>query len=1275
MELSDGPFVPGYPIEELNILIDRFRIPPKEIEEMLPQQAAGAMSAAAALDDVRRRDNASDSATALPSARKADPRAGVFLGVSLDLNTTNFHLRWWTKDRAAELADSAGPPLSADRTMGALASCAASRIAKVFQFGGPSFTVCSEGTSSGRALELAVRALRMGELDRAVVGGVDFNCDPRAVAAADSLHRFSSHGVATPLATNAKGAVPGEGSAAVVLKRLADAERDGDRVYAVIRGIGSSVGGTASGSAPDSAAYASSFLRALSDASIPAAGFDYLELASSGHADADAPESDALLAILATAKRSFPLSVGAVSSQIGQTGAAAFLAGFVKTCLAIYHEILPPAPIPTAMARLDFSAANRIQFTTAPQYWLTERPNVRRAAVAGMSVDGTVVHAVLEEHEKNRPQPVEVRSRPNVERRQPLGTRPEAVFAVEYEQFDEWNRKAAELDELAATNAGIERLARQWLARHRPDSKKRRAVAFVARDAEDLRKLIRSAQTSLTNNPDAVIPEPLRYDPQAFDRDRIFHSPRPLGRLGKLAFVFPGSGNQYSGMGRTISTQWPELLRRQQAENEMLRGQYAPERFWSDEIPADTQAKQFLFGQVAFGTLTSDLLQVLGVKPDAMIGLSLGESAGLFGTRVWRARDEMLRRVRESTLFGPDLGPPYHAAQQHFHYTSHGPVDWVVGIVSSDPDDIRSKMRPKLRAFLLIVNTPNECVIGGFREDVQELVTLLGVPFIGLSGVTLAHCEAGKPVERSYRELHRLPTVPVSGLKVYSGAWGRSYVATDANAADSITAGLIHTLDFPAVIEAAYRDGVRMFVETGPGASCTRMIDTILGNRPHLARAMTAPRQDELSLILRVVANLVAERTAVDLGGLYGRETAVPAHLDLTPSNRPTVALPVGLVGAAIPVVMPSADGDSSIFRTVKPAEIAALETFGRTPEAWHAFDASERNDVQASADLPPVDYDESIIKTTPRPKSSKSSPSTTVESRPVDTVNSSDLAAAKADEVYLPEVTTPSEDLPPVVAAISEPSIPEQIDPETIPDQPVATGPTADDLDFVDTVAQPIPAEIPVQKTKPSSVRHYDPQWIEPVLAASVGAQAVTASAHELFLRVQSDATSTAAAAVGVHSELVRRLLGNVDDEDVVLPSRMESGLTAPHSQSQPQPSPQPSHEVPRALNTEQCFEFARGLIGNVLGTQFADVDRHPTRVRLPDNELMLVDRITLIEGEPKSMTKGRCITEHLVHTQRWYLDSGVCPTSITVESGQADLFLSGFLGIDFQTKGLAVY
>ncbi|MGC8641626.1 MAG: type I polyketide synthase, partial [Isosphaeraceae bacterium] len=119
----------------------------------------------------------------------------------------------------------------------------------------------------------------------------------------------------------------------------------------------------------------------------------------------------------------------------------------------------------------------------------------------------------------------------------------------------------------------------------------------------------------------------------------------------------------------------------------------------------------------------------------------------------------------------------------------------------------------------------------------------------------------------------------------------------------------------------------------------------------------------------------------------------------------------------------------------------------------------------------------------------------------------------------------------------------------------------------------------------------------------------------------------------------------------------------------------PEPNESVPMRLDRDKCLEFAIGSIGAVLGSEYAEIDSHPTRVRLPDEPLMLVDRIVRIEGQPRSLSSGRVVTEHDILEGAWYLDAGRIPPCIAIESGQADLFLSGYLGIDFITKGLAVY
>ena len=814
----------GFGIESVGIPLDRFRTPPKELADALPQQILMLTTAAAALDDCQGDAPPTDPATG------ADARTGVFVGLALDPNTTNFHLRWAAKSRGTA-PDSVGPPLTADRTMGALGSVAASRIARAFHFGGPCFTVSSEESGGLRALALAVDALRNNELDRAIVGGVEFACDPRAVLSRAAL---------------GAGGTPADGAGALVLKRLSDARRDGDRVYALVPGVGAAVGGTAEAVTPDAAAHGSSLLRALSDAAASPASVDSFETATT-----DGPEAAALAAFLANRGAARPANLSSVRAQVGDAGAAGGVLALVKAAQALYQQVVPAGiardELRPELARHQSRAAGQ------PRFWLTnEGDGPRRAAVASAGCDGTVLHAVLEE---DRPTPEAlhpIRERVEAERAQPLGARPEAVFALEADDAVGIDHLAAKLVERAArrSTVPIEQLAREWFLTAGAKPTAPLALTVVARSAAELGEQLAFARGAIRANPARPIPDPGVPELRPALRDRLFYSPQPLGIRARVAVVFPGSGNQFAGMGSALGVEFPGVLRRQQRENRQLRDQYQPELFWGGAIPPEATERDFLFGQVALGTLTADLLATLGVPADAMVGQSLGESAGLFGTRVWRDRDEMLKRVHASTLFREDLAPPYRSAKLRYGLGPNDEVDWVAGVLAVPADKVRATLRPDRRAYLLIVATPNECVVGGLRDAVRELVARFpDTPFLPLEGVTLAHCEAGEPVAEGYRELHTLPVSAVPGLTVYSGAEGEPYSPTPGHCADSITAGLVGPIDFPAVIERAYADGVRVFVDAGPGQSA----DPCRAARPwpggrHLARAVCVPRQTDCSL-------------------------------------------------------------------------------------------------------------------------------------------------------------------------------------------------------------------------------------------------------------------------------------------------------------------------------------------------------------------------------------------------------------------------------------------
>ncbi|WP_136525291.1 beta-ketoacyl synthase N-terminal-like domain-containing protein [Geomonas ferrireducens] len=1211
-KFKETPFT-GYFLDEFAQGTDQFRIPPREMEEMLPQQLLMLQSAAAAMKDAGL-DNSDNL------------RAGVFVGIALDLNSTNFAFRWSIAEKArewakglglelsdaeieawiAELRDQSGPALTANRTMGALGSVVASRVAREFRCGGPSFTMSSEESSGLRALETAVRQLQSEDIDRAIVGAVDLAGDLRAVIAQHLNRPYSAFGSATPFDQSADGTVIGEGAATVVLKRLEDAERDGDRIYAVIEGVGAASGEVI---LPGADAYRHALERAYGEAGLTQQSVDFIEAHGSGYAGEDRMEAAALSAFfdepgaLAKPRR---LAVASVKGDIGHTGAASGLASLVRGCLALYQEIIPGAR--TGERPLGaLSGSGALFLPAGSRYWLRNRSEgPRHAGVSVFGVDGSVSHVVLKGYEK-------VPERAAQERVAPLGAWDEFLFCLTGSDRQELSERLQQLREAVEAKPApdLAALSRKTCSDAKDRAEMRLAVALVARSASELASLCLQGERMLGEDAayaDAVLHPSLR--------DRLFFSADPMGAASKIGFVYPGSGNHFVGMGMELSARWPEVYRRQDAENLYLRDQFQPEHFWNGASLESVNENHLavIFGQVATGCAVTDVVQRFGIKPNAVISYSLGESAGLFGTRTWTERDLMLTRMKASTLFTRDLAGECRAARMAWGEPEGKEINWCIGVVDAPEREVRRALKKTSRVYLLIVNTPDECVIGGDVKWVKHLVAMLGCRFFALQGVTTVHCEVAREVGNAYRDLHVFNTNPPAGVTFYSGAAGSAYQVNRRSAAESILAQAVEGIDYPKVIEAAYAEGVRYFIEMGPGASCSRMIGRILGNRPHVARSVCQPGTDANSGLLRLLAQLTAERVPVDLEPLFA--------------------------ATATATVLPSAAKKGLRFTT------------GGTPFAPTAPQPAR-----------PVQ---------PQPAQPEPAPAAAPSSAPL----GSSAASAAKEPAAVHAYGTASQikqhtDAPILTRQI--PSKPQALT-QPIPAAPIASyaaqAPVTESQ-MRQPEAQPRPAAAALQ---PEVV-----QVTEPLLRQFAQAQDAGRQAHEAYLRIADDLNRSIAQTLAMQFSLQQQMLAAGIPVDAATfaaaPGSLTPGLAAqPSTSPLTAPAPYPG-ALPALYDYEACLEFAVGSAAKMLGPEFAEIDSYPTRVRLPDVPLQLVHRIVALEGEPKSMTHGRVVTQHDVHPGAWYLDGGRIPTCIAVEAGQADLFLSGYLGIDFITKGLAVY
>ncbi len=1107
----------GAYMESLSLHIGEFHIPPNEIGDILPQQLLMLKTAATAMKDA-----------GLP-LREERPRMGVIIGMEFDMEATNFHLRWnlhnvvkaWKEkfnlDESSAtqwleaLRDSYGPPLTAARTVGALGGIVASRIAREFRFGGPSFGVSDDAGSGMKAMEIAVRLLQQNEADAMLVGAVDLFGDVRTVISTDSIRPFSRNHEIRPFDDIADGTLPGEGSAALVLKRLNQAEKDKDRIYAVIRGIGNSGGG---GTPP---AYPCSLKRAFDEAGdISPDSISYIETHGSGCPSEDQAESSALGEFFPHSRMTCAL--GSVKANVGHSGASAALASVVKTALCLYHEIIPPFHASPPEPRTP-NLEPLFHLPAYPQYWFRDRKEgPRRACVSSITIDGNCSHAILEGIDSAE----RISSSVIRERKRPAGFNALGLFIIEGNNKNELMEGIDNVQLSIVNSQSVELAARNHYLQQGLNRSKKYAVSIVANDFSQLEKRISEAKHAILSD----MPKKIT------GTDGIAYSPNPIGRSGEIAFVFPGSGNHYLGMGRGIGIHWPEILRQMDAETLQLKTQIIPECYmpWRNSWEPGWESEAYkklisdplymIFGQVVHGGVVTNLVRHFGVNPSAVIGYSLGESAGMFALGAWPERGEMLKRMSDTNLFSTELAGPCHAARKAWNIPEAEAVNWCAAVVNRAAETVRQIIFRHPFARLLIVNTPEECVIGGRKAHVEAVIRELRCEAIFLDGVVTVHCDAALPAANDYKALHVFPTNPPEGIRFYSCAGGKSYPLTSDAAASSILQQALTGFDFPATIQQAYSDGVRIFLEMGPQASCTRMIGRILDSKPHLAVSADARGEDDYLTMLKFLGTLIAERVPVDLDKLYGDEAYSPRLIET---------------------------------REEKTGREIRLMIGGEPPSP----------PLPPCSDISHEQIDEAENKELPEPK----------------------LNMKKEDEPVNPRIHS----LFPISDLMG---------------------------DFIKNIE-------------------------------------ATADAHKLFLNFSDELTQNFGKAFAFQTQLLAHHLSH--------PSEIRPRT----------PNPEPR----TAFDRDMCMEFAVGSVAKVLGPEFAVVDTYKVRVRLPDEPLMLADRILSVEGEKASLSSGRVVTEHDVFPGAWYLDGDRAPVCISVEAGQADLFLCSYLGIDLAVKGKRSY
>lgn len=530
-------------------------------------------------------------------------------------------------DAASDVIADAGrilPEWTEDSFAGLLLNVAAGRITNRFDFGGLNYIVDAACASSLTAVHLAVKELETHNTDMVIVGGIDTVQNPFGYLCFSKTQALSPTGQTRTFDANADGIVIGEGIVMLVLKRLADAERDGDRIYAVIQGIGGSSDGRAKGlTAPRPEGQIRALQRAYAKAGISPTTVGLFEAHGTGTVVGDRTEALALSTFLeqeGAARQS--CAIGSVKTMIGHTKATAGVAGLAKVALALYHKVLPPT--------LGVTHPNpKAHFGEGPLYINSEtRPWIisvydhpRRAGISAFGFGGTNFHAVVQEYTGDflPSRQVVFQRWPSELLLWPANSRGELATALaSLEQALERGAQP-ELRDLAYT------LYETFDAQR---STSNVCLAIVATALDDLRQKLAQAREALSS------PGPV----QIADPRGIYLTDQPLAQGGKVAFLFPGQGSQYPNMLRDLAIHFPEVRETFEQTDKVLAQQFPkplssyifpPPVFTPEEERAQRQALiRTDVAQPALGAADMALfrlLQGLGVQPDLVAGHSYGE--------------------------------------------------------------------------------------------------------------------------------------------------------------------------------------------------------------------------------------------------------------------------------------------------------------------------------------------------------------------------------------------------------------------------------------------------------------------------------------------------------------------------------------------------------------------------------------------------------------------------------------------------------------------------
>jgi len=734
---------------------------------------------------------------------------------------------------------------------GLLGNVTAGRIANRLDLGGANCVVDAACASSIGAIHMAVMELSLGRCDMAISGGVDTFNDIFMYMCFSKTPALSASGDARPFSADADGTMLGEGVGVVVLKRLSDARRDGDHIRAVIKGIGASSDGAGNAIyAPSSSGQSRALRAAYQEAGVSPRSIELVEAHGTGTRVGDQVEADALNAVFSAAvetqgKSHSWCALGSVKSMIGHTKAAAGVAGIIKAVLALEHKVLPPSIKVSRPLESLIAGHSPVYLNTTVRPWIAQSAHPRRAAVSAFGFGGSNFHCVLEEAQREK-------AAPDWSGDQQLL----AFSGGNQEALSEQLRSFQQAIDVHGSGSWPALRVAAKQTRDRFSATDHCRLVLVVDRARHRDGSLHTELKALSRHPDAVA--------AAY---RGFYGEGQLS--GQLALVFPGQGSQRTDMLKDLSCLFPPMLKRWQqldeamaypaAEVRISERVYplpvfdAPQSRLQSEALRATCTAQPALAAASLGLL--DILSIFGVRAESYAGHSFGEFIALCAAgaisdrallRLARQRGECMDRACAQTRSG-------------------------MLAVSADCGTVQALIEAQsLDLVIANHNAPTQVVLSGTSAELEKARIalnardLLPVP-LNVAGAF--HSPLMAAARESFTESLDVTRFKAPAQPVYSnvsaGRYGGDRAAVRALLAEQITA----PVRFVEMIQCMYADGVRTFVEAGPGRVLQSLIAAILADQPHQVIALDAGcgKGPELEDLGSALAQLAAAGHALDL--------------------------------------------------------------------------------------------------------------------------------------------------------------------------------------------------------------------------------------------------------------------------------------------------------------------------------------------------------------------------------------------------------------------------